>query len=73
MLYGSYTLDIYSDDFLVLAYLCRIALLAVKQEQRNTVDLFESQRTAVSAVAIHTHQYDGGLVSRMTWTVPKVV
>ena len=35
VLYGSYTLDIYSDH----AYLHKIALLAVKQEQRNTVDL----------------------------------
>ena len=53
---------------LVRAYLRKIALLAVKQEQRNTVDLFENQRTAVSAVAIRTYKCDGGLV---TWTEPK--
>ena len=35
------------------------------------VDLFENQRTAVSAVAIRTHQCDRGLLSRMTWTEPK--
>ena len=36
VLYGSYTLDIDSDNVGFLAYLCKIALLAVKQ---NTVDL----------------------------------
>ena len=57
---------------LVRAYLRMITLLAVKQEQRNTVDLFEKWCTAVSAVAIRTLQCDRYLVSRLTWTESKV-
>ena len=55
MLYGSCTLDIDSDN---VGYVRMIALLAVKQEQRNTVDLFENWHTAVSAVAIRTLRCD---------------
>ena len=42
VLYGSCTLDIDSNDIGSCVYLRKIALLAVKQEQRNTVDLYEN-------------------------------
>ena len=41
VLYGSYTLDIDSDDVGSCVFV-HDRVLAVKQEQRNTVDLFEN-------------------------------
>ena len=59
MLYDSYILDTYRYN-VGCTHLCKIVLLVVKQERRNMVDPFEC--TAVSAVAIHTHQCDRGFV-----------